>query len=196
MKNEDQPIESSAEAETDRLVRDASWALENGLPARDLVPMLNKLMQRAEPGSLPWRFACQELAEQLVEADPWRAALIVRRLLADGESDRAWAVLGLCLALLGHARSSLSAYRRALALAPHCAEYAHNVGHLLDAGLNRPKDALRYLNQAHRSLPSDVEIAASLAQALVRLGREAEARALLAPRLSVPEVEELLARWT
>lgn len=138
--------------------------------------MLNKLMQRAEPGSLPWRFACQELAEQLVEADPWRAALIVRRLLADGESDRAWAVLGLCLALLGHARSSLSAYRRALALAPHCAEYAHNVGHLLDAGLNRPKDALRYLNQAHRSLPSDVEIAASLAHALVRLGREAEAR--------------------
>jgi Flp pilus assembly protein TadD len=118
--------------------------------------------------------------------------------LADGESDRAWAILALAHALLGHHASALHAYRRALALNPGCPEYAHNVGHLLDAGFDRPKDALRYLTMAHKSLPQDVEIAASLAHALLRLGRAEEARQLLTSRLpgGVPAVEELLARWT
>src|SRR5690606_18047263 len=130
-------------AETvERLLSDVEWALEKGLGARDLVPMLERLLRRAASGSDAWVFASRQLAEQVVQRDPWRAAGLARRVLASCDDDRSWAVLALALTLMGHYRAAARAYRRALALAPDCPNHLHNLGHLLDVALDRPRSAL------------------------------------------------------
>ncbi|HEY8942742.1 MAG TPA: tetratricopeptide repeat protein, partial [Polyangiaceae bacterium] len=112
------------------------------------------------------------------------------------ESDRAWAVLGLAHSLLGHFQSAARAYRRALVLAPDCAVYEHNLGHVLDVALNRPRDALVHLERAHRDMPEEREIASSYAHALLRSGQAEKARELLLRAVKgVPEAEEILKAW-
>jgi predicted Zn-dependent protease len=164
----------------ERLQSDVEWALQNGLGPRDLVPMLERLRQHAPRGSAAACFAGTELAEVLLTSAPWRSAVLAREVLCHEETDRAWAVLGLGLALLGHYRSATRAFVKALAHSPQCSSYAHNLGHLLDAGLDRPEEALRWLSKAHDARPGDEEIAASYAHALVRVGRSDEARRVLA----------------
>src|SRR6185436_18144114 len=176
--------------ELDQLITDVEWAMAQRFPARDLVPMLENLVKAAPSGSEPAHFAKLQLAELTVMNSPWRAARFARDVLAGGEGDRAWAVLALAYTLLGHYRIAARAYRRALALAPDCAVYEHNLGHLLDIGLNRPKDAVRYLARAHKNLPEEPEIASSYAHALLRLGQEAQARKLLARAIDDPERAE------
>lgn len=160
--------------------------------------MLERLRRHAEPGSSSWAFATMELAGVLVERSPWRAAALARSVLATEESERGFALLGLALAKLGHFAAGATAYGRALTLAPGCTAYLHNLGHLLDAGLDRPKDALPHLERAYRDRPYDAEIAASYAHALVRLGRREDARVALERALGeIPgAVEELLERFT
>jgi tetratricopeptide (TPR) repeat protein len=184
--------------DVERLQNDVEWALAQGLGPRDLVPMLERLQRHAPRGSTAACFAGTELAELLLYRNPWRSALLAREVLAHAESDRGWAVLGLALALLGHYRSAKRAFAKALCLAPSCDSYAHNLGHLLDAGLGRPLEALPWLERAARGRPGDVEVAASYAHALVRVGRTEDARRVLARALaSEPErVESLLERWS
>ncbi len=180
-------------AETvERLLSDVEWALEKGLGARDLVPMLERLLRRAASGSDAWVFASRQLAEQVVQRDPWRAAGLARRVLESCDDDRSWAVLALALTLMGHYRAAARAYRRALALAPDCPNHLHNLGHLLDVALDRPRSALPYLKLAHQAVPYEPEIAASYAHALARAGRVDEARRLLEKTL--PDSPELIDR--
>jgi len=183
--------------ELDRLLTNVAWAMERGLGARDLVPMLEKVVARAPRGSSVAGVARCQLAELLVERAPWRAARLTQEALAEGEDDRAWAVLGLAHTLLGNYGCAKKAYTRALALAPGCASYAHNLGHLLDVALGRTREALPYLQTAHRAEPGDPEIAASYALGLARAGRLAEACDLLARALGeTPRATyRLIHRW-
>lgn len=180
-----------------RLQSDVTWALENGLGPRDLVPMLERLCRHAPPGSPSAAFARTELAEVLLPTNPWRAAVLVRQVLVHQETDRTWAVLGLALSMLGHYASAKRAFSRALRLLPGCPSYAHNLGHLLDVGLGKPREALRWLEQAYLARPFDAEIAASYAHALLQVGRAEDARLALEGAMGeVPgAVDALLARW-
>lgn len=179
-----------------RLRYDVAWAIERGLGPRDLVPMLERLRRHAEPGSDAALFADGELAEVLLHTSPWRSAILAKRVLRVVESDRAWAVLGLSLALLGNYGAARRAFARALALAPGCASYAHNLGHLMDVAQNRPRQALRWLERAHAARSDDPEIAASYAHALFRVGRIPEARRVLRSALEdETDADALLARW-
>lgn len=190
-------MKKSSAVDVERLESDVVWALERGLGPRDLVPMLERLRRHVPRGSDAACFAGIELAEQILQTNPWRAAVLAREVLECVESDRAWAVQGLALAILGHYASAKAAFARALHLAPHCASYAHNVGHLLDVGLNRPRAALPWLERAHRAEGADPEVAASYAHALVRVGRMGEARRVLAsaPGVNPDSVEKTLERW-
>lgn len=183
--------------DVDRLQSDVAWAIEKGLGPRDLVPMLERLRRHAAPGSPTACFADTELAEVLLQTDPWRTASLARQVLIHQETDRAWALLGLALCVLGHYASAKRAFAKALLLAPGCSSYAHNLGHLLDVPLGRPKEALRWLEQAFQARPFDAEIAASYAHALVRVGRLAEARQALEGAMGeIPgAVDEMLGRW-
>lgn len=182
----------------DRLYSDIEWALAHGLPPRELVPMLEKLLRHA-PGQSPHAvFAKRQLAELIVQRDPWRAARLAKDVLATlPEDDRAWAALGLAHTLLGNFRSAERAYREALYLAPCSPWYAHNLGHLIDIAFDRPRDALKYLRAAHRSLPHEPEIAGSYAHALARADRWQEAVPLLARALDRDEeaARALLEDW-
>ena len=181
----------------ERLQSDLEWAMGQGLGPRDLLPMLERLVAQAKPGTAPALYARQHLSALLVAQSPWRAARLAREVLAFAEDERAWAVLGLAQTLLGNYRSAMKAYRRALALDPSCPVCQHNLGHLLDVVCERPADALRYLGAAHRAWPREREVTASYAHALARAGRVAEARQLLARSLGADAetVDSWLTRW-
>lgn len=191
-----------------RLLSDVQWAIAHQLPTTELVPMLNKLLKHAEPTSRPARFAKQKLAELLVQEQPWRAAILARQLLTTASADpagadpldseeRVWALLGLAQTLLGNYRAAAAAYRQAMALAPHFPMCAHNLGHLLDVALDRPFDALRYLEQAYTAFPHEPEIGSSYAHALVRAGNRALASKVLTEALDddAEAAERLLSDW-
>ena len=180
----------------ERMLTDVEWAMSKQFAARDLVPMLENLVRAAPAASEAAYFAKLRLSELIVGDSPFRAARLARDVLHSGESDRAWAVLGLAHTMLGHYRVAARSYRRALALAPECAVYEHNLGHVLDVALNRPKDALVHLERAYRSLPQEGEIASSYAHALLRAGQLERARTLLASAVRDPErAAEILKAW-
>jgi tetratricopeptide (TPR) repeat protein len=182
--------------EMQKLRGNIAWALSNGLGARDLVPMFEKLIGCAPPNSKMAQLAKLHLAEYLVERSPWKAALLAKDLLRQGDDERAWAVLGLAYTLLGHHRSARRAYRQALALAPSCPSYAHNLGHLTDVIFNEPQEALSLLALAFRGAPDEAEVAASYAHALVRCNRWSDARRVLARALGSAEgVDATLNGW-
>jgi len=164
--------------------------------ARDLVPMLENLVRAAPAASEAAYFAKLRLSELIVGEAPFRAARLARDVLVRGESDRAWGVLGLAHTLLGNYRVAARSYRRALALAPDCGVYEHNLGHVLDVALNRPHDALPHLERAHRDLPEESEITSSYAHALLRSGQPKKARVLLAQAVGSAEAaDEVLKAW-
>ena len=180
----------------ERMLTDVEWAMSKQFAAKDLVPMLENLVRAAPATSEASYFAKLRLSELIVGDVPFRAARLAQDVLRKGESDRAWAVLGLAHTMLGNYKAAARAYRRALALAPDCAVYEHNLGHVLDVALNRPHDALAHLARAHRSLPEEGEIASSYAHALLRSGQLERARELLALAVSSPEeAATILAAW-
>jgi tetratricopeptide (TPR) repeat protein len=180
----------------ERMLTDVEWAMSKQFAPRDLVPMLENLVRAAPAASEASYFAKLRLSELIVGDAPFRAARLARDVLESGESDRAWAVLGLAYTLLGHYRVAARSYRRALALAPECAVYEHNLGHVLDVALNRPHDALAHLERAHRFLPEESEIASSYAHALLRSGQLEKAQRLLLSAVKSPiEAAEILKAW-
>lgn len=184
-----------ANAET--LLHDVGYALERGYPPRELIPMLEKLVVHAEKGSDAALFGMRELAKLLCDKQPWRAARLARQVLAQADDAEAWRTLGVALSMLGHFRAAVRAYQHALAHDPRCPVATHNLGHLLDVGLGRPDRGLRYLSVALAVAPHDIEIRASHAHALVRLGRLDEALASLGKHLpgGRDEARELVARF-
>lgn len=190
-------MKKSPAVDVQRLQSDVEWALQRGLGARDLVPMLERLRRHATPGSDAALFAAMELSEVLLHTAPWRSAVFARTVIREAESDRAWAILGLSLSLLGHHGAAKRAFAKALCLAPGCASYAHNLGHIIDVVEDRPRDALVWLGRAHLARPGDEEIAASYAHALVRAGQVDRARRVLSGALGEgPEAAALLERWS
>ncbi len=160
-------------------------ALDREDPDREVIPMLERLQRIAQEGSDHRRFADRRLAELLLEVEPWRAAIHLRRLIAEGgeNDDALWALMGLAQALLGNHRFAVGAYRRALSIDPGNPWYAHNLGHLLDVGIDRPHDALPHLELAHKRQPEVVAITCSYVHGLWRVGRLADARRVLRPLL-------------
>ncbi len=180
----------------ERLQSNIAWAVAHGLGARDLIPMLERLIRHAPAGSDCKISAQRQLAELIVEHAPWRAALLTRDVLQHKDDDRAWALFGLAHTLLGNHRVARRAYSRALARAPGCASYAHNLGHLIDVAFDQPREALRWLKQAHGYAPDEEEIAASYAHALARCRQLPEALAVLERVLnSRTKAVALLQRW-
>lgn len=184
-------------ASAESLLHDVGWALEHGYPPRELIPMLEKLVSHAPAGSDARLFGMRELAKLLVEKKPWKAARLVREVLAYVDDAELWRTLGVALSMLGHYAAAVRAYKNALAHDPRCAIANHNLGHLLDVGLSRPERGLHYLSLAVRAAPDDVEIRASHAHALCRTGKKAEALASLAAHLpgGREEAAELVERW-
>jgi Tfp pilus assembly protein PilF len=181
--------------ELERLQHDVRWAVAKGLGPRALVPMLERLVRQAPPGSVAQHEGMLQLAELLIQTAPWRAALLCRRVTKEREWDLAFGLLGLAHTVLGHHRAAVRAYRRALVLRPDAVAYAHNLGHLLDVAFDKPAQGLHLLEAAHRSDPAEPEMAGSYAHALVRLGRPQEALQALRRALATPEAERLLERW-
>lgn len=182
--------------EIDQLVANVQWGTDRGFCARDLAPMLERLLKRTPLESNAGTFARQRLAEVIVAEQPWRAACLARALIvAERAGAQTHAVLALAHSLLGNFRCAVQAYERALGLAPDTVEYSHNLGHLLDVALDRPRQALLHLGRAHRAEPRDVEIAASYAHALQHAGRTRDARRLLCRLLDPAAVDALLERW-
>ena len=180
----------------ERMLTDVEWAISKQFAARDLVPMLENLVRAAPTVSEAAYFAKLRLSELIVGESPFRAARLARDVLVRGDSDRAWAVLGLAHSLLGNYRVAARSYRRALVLAPDCGVYEHNLGHVLDVALNRPLDALVHLARAHRALPDEREVASSYAHALLRSGQPERALELLRKAVPGPlAADEVLRAW-
>jgi hypothetical protein len=184
--------------ESERLRRDVEGALLRAMDPSDVLPMLHRLSRTATPGSEESVFAHRQLAELLIERHPWRAALHARRVLAmHPGDDRGWAILGACQAMLGHYRFAVAAYRRALENAPENPSYAHNLGHLLDVALERPRDALPWLRLAFAAHEECAEAAASLSHALGRAGEVEEAKRVLegSPSRGASREHAALRKW-
>jgi len=164
----------------------------------DARPLLERLAELTQPGTEAWALANRELARLLLDAEPWRASVFARRVVEQDPDDHlAWGVLGLAQSLLGNHAFAVSAYERALRLAPENPWYLHNLGHLYDAMLDRPADAVPLLRRALIRLREDPHVLASLAHALARAGEPTEARALMLRVVRRPASEEhhALYRW-
>ena len=182
----------------ERIYTDIEWALCQGRPAGELIPMVERLINEAEPSSPHSTYAKRQLAELIVRREPFRAARLAHEVLkGQPDDDRALAVLGLANLLLRHFKMAERCYRRALALVPHCPWYAHNLGHMLDVALERPYEALPLLALSRRTLPLDREIAGSYAHGLWACGRDTEAwgHLLVAVDDNHTKAKEMLERW-
>jgi Flp pilus assembly protein TadD len=113
----------------------------------------------------------------------------------DADDDGAWAVLGLAQTLLGNYRSAIANYRRATALSPRNPWYLHNLGHLLDVAVDRPREALSLLADAHDMEPKEREICASYAHALARTGQLALAKRVMRKVVARGPTDEHLELW-
>jgi Flp pilus assembly protein TadD len=186
------------ESAVERLVSDVSWAISRGLPKRDLVAMLRRLILSAKTDSPEQNFAKLELSELSVGDEPFRAARLARDVLkAEGPLARAYGVLGIAHSMLGNFRAARAAYEQAVALEPDHPGYRHNLGHLLDVAFNRPREALRHLGQARRARPDESAIITSEAHALARAGQAARAIKQLVQALdwSQSEAEARVNEW-
>ena len=147
-------------------------AIRDGRSPRSLQSLLDRLARAAPHGSEDALFAHRQLADLAFDRSPWRALLHLRHVLADHPDDEtALAMQGFCHARLGNVGAAAAAYRRALKLQPDSPWYNHHLGTLLDAGLGRPREALPWLERAHRLAPREDDICASRGHCLARVGR-------------------------
>jgi Flp pilus assembly protein TadD len=183
-------------AEIEGLRRQLERALRAGaFDPTDVLPRLAKLARHVPAASDDGVFAHLKMAELLVDRDPWRAALYVRRALAHRpDDDRAWATLAYCQTLLRNFRCAVRAYQSAIACAPGNPWYAHNLGHLYDVALGESARALPYLRAAYLAKNESSEIVASYAHALARAGKIDDARDVIRRAPQAPELAAVL-RW-
>jgi tetratricopeptide (TPR) repeat protein len=187
---------STGKEDLNRLRRAIERGLGDKLDPEEIFPLLVRLARASEPGSESWVYAHRHLAELAVAREPWRASLFARRVLSlCPRDDGAWAVLGLAQSLLGHYRYAARAYERALALAPDNPFYAHNLGHLYDVALDRPRDALPLLARATGAETGEAEIAASYAHALARCGEVVLAKHVLKRAIRNGATSDQMALW-
>ena len=166
----------TTESDLEQLRRRAEAALRRPRSRREVETLLTRILDIAPNESESAVFANRHLAELLIEEHPWRAALHLRRVSdIAGDDDVVHALMGLCQALLGNFHSAVSAYRRALRIAPRNPWYHHNLGHLLDVALGDPHGAVDHLRSAHNMEPLEHEITASLAHCLARVDELEEA---------------------
>jgi tetratricopeptide (TPR) repeat protein len=166
-------------SELDRLRARIDDALRRERPRGEVMPLLERLLGHAGDHGEVYVYAHRRIAELLLQTEPWRAALHLRRVIKAGSADdTAHALMGLCQALLGNFDSAVFHYERALAIEPGNAWYHHNLGHLLDVALNLPQAALSHLRWAHDSQPMEDEVTASLSHCLARIGQVEEAEQL------------------
>ena len=161
-------------------------------------PLLERLAELTTPGTEAWGLANRELARLTLDKEPWRASVLAKRVVAYDSADHlAWGVLALAQSLLGNYEFAAAAYQRARSLAPENPWYLHNLGHLLDALLDRPMQAIPLLRRALIRLPGDPHVLASLAHALARAGFTEEAREVMLPvmRKSALDEHHVLYRW-
>lgn len=171
-------------ADPDASMRELERSLWAGERPEHLRAAFVELAQSSAVGSKAWQFALGHLAALLGPEDPWKASVVARRLLSQTPKDHvAWGVLGLSQSLLGNVKYAIHCYERALSIAPNEPRYAHNLGHLYDAALDKPERALPLLRLAHEREPRSADIAASYAHALGRAGRPKEGLDVLAPAL-------------
>lgn len=169
----------TSDSDLETLRRRAEAALRRPRSRREVETILERIIEQAPGDSEHAIFANRHLAELLIEEHPWRAALHLRRVSGmAGDDDVVHALMGLCQALLGNFHSAVSAYRRALGIAPRNPWYHHNLGHLLDVALGDPHGAVDHLRSAHNMEPLEHEITASLAHCLARADAITEAREL------------------
>ncbi|MDB4989686.1 MAG: hypothetical protein JWN04_4864 [Myxococcaceae bacterium] len=165
--------------ELDRLRARIDDALRRERPRTEIMPLLERMLAQVPEHGEMFVYGHRHMAELLLQDEPWRAALHLRRVLKSGAGDdTAHALMGLCQALLGNFDSAVFHYERALALDPSNAWYHHNLGHLLDVALNLPEVAVLHLRWAHEAHPVEDEVTASLAHCLARIGELAEAETL------------------
>ena len=178
-------------SELDRLRARIDDALRRERPRPEIMPLLERLLAQAPEHGELFVYGHRHMAELLLQEEPWRAALHLRRVLKSGAGDdTAHALMGLCQALLGNFDSAVFHYERALALDPSNAWYHHNLGHLLDVALNLPEVAVLHLRWAHEAHPMEDEVTASLAHCLARIGELDESEALAREALDLsPEHE-------
>ena len=175
----DERMPGNDQRDLDVLRTRAEDAIRRGKPTSEVRPLLERILAISSSASDDALFAHRHLAELLIEEHPWVAALHLRQVAVYvDDDDVVHALMGLCQALLGNFQSAVSAYRKALKLAPRNPWYHHNLGHLLDVALSRPEVAEEHLRLAHRMEPEEHEITASLAHCLGRLGTLDEARML------------------
>jgi tetratricopeptide (TPR) repeat protein len=170
----------SDERSVETLRRRAERAMDEGRGRGVVEPLLERILKVAPEGDPGRIFAHRHLAELQLEEDPWAAALHLRKVIgARPHDDVAHSLMALAQALLGNYHAAVGSYRRALALEPRNPWYHHNLGHLLDVALDRPKAALHHLEiaLAHAD-PPEHEITASMAHCLARVGRHEQAREL------------------
>jgi tetratricopeptide (TPR) repeat protein len=161
----------------DALRAKAEEALESS--SKRALPLLVKLLDKADEGSDEALYAHRHLAELYLESNPWKSALHLRTLLTYCEDDDVLhALVGLCHALLGNYRVAVRAYKRAANLAPNTPWYHHNLGHLMDVALSDAAGAEPHLRRAFELEPDHDEIVGSLAHCVARLGDLEEARRL------------------
>jgi Flp pilus assembly protein TadD len=163
----------------EELVSSVTVALSRGVPKAELVVMLEKLVKSAVTGSPEQCFAKLELAELIVQKEPFRAARLALDVLSQGADARAHGLLGIAYSLLGSFQAARRAYEQATALAPDHPGYRHNLGHLLDVVFDRPGLALPHLESAYREAPNEPALASSYGHALSRTGQSAKAVDLL-----------------
>jgi Flp pilus assembly protein TadD len=168
---------AKVESEVVRLRRQIERALHRTRDLTSVLPMLHRLSRVAVDAAAERAYAERHVAEILADERPWRATLFARRAAHRCPGDAAaWSTLAYCYVSLGHYRCAVSAYRRALELAPRNEAYAHNLGHLLDVALGRPEEALPWLEVAYEGTRRRADVAVSFAHALGRVGRLGEAR--------------------
>ncbi len=148
---------------------DIEWAIREGLSPQELIPMLERLLATAPSDSSEATFARLTLARYLVREHPFRAASLAHAVTRRHTDPSAYRVLGLALSVMGHFRAAVRAYQQSLEICFEDAETQHNLGHLLDVALDRPRDGLVHLATALQLAPRVTAIALSHAHALARV---------------------------
>jgi tetratricopeptide (TPR) repeat protein len=185
-------------AHVERLERSLRAAYKQAWPQREIVALLKELLrQEVNPERHP--LLRVQLAEALLSLESpsrqqsWQAAKLARSVSKDristgtpsSVSDVSWllaraeAAQGLAHTLLGHYSLARSCYERAHQLDPEDPAVNHNLGHLLACVFAQESRALHYLEAAWRGLPNELEVAASFAQVLSRVGQLSRARSVL-----------------